>query len=293
MMELENRALRKKLEMLKNENVTMQAAHESELRTLRKSAGSASSPPSSPSSSSAVSAWPKSKRPPGVFSDYSPFTGTVNDKEQTAMLKQNIRDLEERLHDTVGTLEEGKRYMIELLLQVDRKDRQIQELLAVSFRASSMRSSSSPTISGRSQPAPQDVLLPHLSLSVPSVLELPSATTLQHEVTNQCPSFQDPNTHGSGSNVSYELIDMQNADPSSRNCNASERISTQAPPSEKGLIPPASLCQEPSLYASVNSVPPLLSPSVPATSTPADDQFKDSTTNNAGDLYTARSNTTK
>ena len=178
--------------------------------------------------------------------------------------------------------------MIELLLQVDRKDRQIQELLAVSFRASSMRSSSSPTISARSQPASQDVLLPHFSLSVPSVLELPSATPLQHEVASQ-----DPNAHGSASNMSNELIDMHNADPSSRNCSASELIPTQTPPSAKGLIPPASLCEEPSLYASVNSVPPLLSPSVPETTTPADDQFKGATTNNPGDLYSTRDNTTK
>lgn len=89
--------------------------------------GSAMSAPSSPFGSP-TSSWPRSARPPGVYSDYSPFP-RAPEAEQVGSLKTRVRELE-------ITLEEGKRDMIELLQQVDRKDRQIQELLAASFRGS-------------------------------------------------------------------------------------------------------------------------------------------------------------
>jgi len=96
----------------------------------RESIGSAASPPLSPSPFDfpAISSWPRSARPPGVYSDYSPFP-RGRAAEEVAGLKARVLELE-------STLEEGKRDMIELLQEADRKDRHIQELLAASFKGS-------------------------------------------------------------------------------------------------------------------------------------------------------------
>jgi hypothetical protein len=96
----------------------------------RESTGSAASPPLSPSPFDfpAISSWPRSARPPDVYSDYSPFP-RARAAEEVVRLKARVVELE-------TTLEEGKRDMIELLQEADRKDRHIQELLASSFKGS-------------------------------------------------------------------------------------------------------------------------------------------------------------
>ncbi len=88
-------------------------------------------------SSPSVGTWPKSSRPSGVFSDYSPFVADASaatEQMSLARLKECLRELAENLHQTQSTLQESERERVELLRQVDRKDQQIQELLAESFR---------------------------------------------------------------------------------------------------------------------------------------------------------------
>lgn len=88
-------------------------------------------------SSPSVGTWPKSSRPFGVLSDYSPFVADASaatEQMYLARLKECLRELAENLHQTQSTLQESERERVELLRQVDRKDQQIQELLAESFR---------------------------------------------------------------------------------------------------------------------------------------------------------------
>jgi len=134
---------------LQSEYFWLQAAHDSTTREMEKIKATARSPPASPLVS------PHWQRPADVFSDYSPFIpdGAAHDdkNDEKAMLKARVRDLQECLAETESTLAEGRRDMIALLQANEAKDRQIQELLASSFRRSFQ--SPLPVISAHTSPA--------------------------------------------------------------------------------------------------------------------------------------------
>ena len=97
---------------LHSEYLWLQASQEATVRELEKLKATALSPPASPLLSPTVGDWPKSQRPAGVFSDYSPLIPDVN---EIAGLKSQVRNLSETLAETESTLQEGKRDMIHLL----------------------------------------------------------------------------------------------------------------------------------------------------------------------------------
>jgi len=246
MIVLEKRSMQRKLEHMNIEYVSLQASHESQVRELRKSFGNASfeveghththmgpaSPrPSSPPASTSVGTWPKSVRPPGVFSDYSPFI--ANNEESAEATRLKVRELSERLQETENTLEEGKRDMIQLLKQAAHKDQQIQELLAASFRQNSHSSHSSPmllpathTLTRSHAPPPYfanpATNKPHvLALAAtPAVIEPPSATPLRNCISNQYPAsaaHTRTNTH-THAHHSGTVSNSVNEAPSQTDC---------------------------------------------------------------------------
>jgi hypothetical protein len=156
----------------------------------RESIGSAASPPLSPSPFDfpAISSWPRSARPPDVYSDYSPFP-RGRAAEEVARLKARVLELE-------STLEEGKRDMIELLQEADRKDRHIQELLAASFKGS-VCSPQTPTDSAHPQHHVRDE-----SHAPPPPLKDPSTTDVDA-------SSIDGRGDSHGADTEVENEDMQ------------------------------------------------------------------------------------
>jgi len=211
MIVLEKRSMQKKLEHMNTEYVSLQASHESQVRELRKSFGNAlfeveghththtgpASPgPFSPPAPTSVGTWPKSVRPPGVFSDYSPFI--ANNEESAEATRLMVRELSERLQETENTLEEGKRDMIQLLKQAAHKDQHIQELLAASFRqnphSSPMLLPVTHTLTRSHAPPPHFAIpatnKPHVLAPAitPAVIEPPSATPLRNYISNQYPA---------------------------------------------------------------------------------------------------------
>ena len=145
---------------LQSENFCLQSAHDSTTREMEKIKATRS-PPASPLVS------PHWQRPAGVFSDYSPFIPDVHEdkNDEKAMLKARVRDLQE-------TLAEGRRDMIALLQENETKDRQIQELLAGSFRRSFrsplpvLSAHTSPGTSLQNTPQPPSVSTPPPQLPV-------------------------------------------------------------------------------------------------------------------------------